>query len=76
MVVPREGVEVAWKRNTNVLTIADIEKFGLEKTAEIALQLAWMRSTFRSTSIRSIAASFPAPLAGAWWLPAPVVRCR
>jgi agmatinase len=39
--VPREGVEVARKRNTNVLTIADIEKIGLEKTAEIALELAW-----------------------------------
>ncbi len=39
--VPREGVEVARKRNTNVLTIADIEKLGLEKTAEIALELAW-----------------------------------
>ena len=39
--VPREGVEVARKRNTNVLTIADIERIGLEKTAEIALELAW-----------------------------------
>ncbi len=39
--VPREGVEVARKRNTNVLTIADIEKIGLEKAAEIALELAW-----------------------------------
>jgi hypothetical protein len=33
--VPREGVEVARKHITNVLTIADIEKIGLEKTAEI-----------------------------------------
>lgn len=39
--VPREGVEVARKRNTNVLTIADIEKLGLERTAEIAIELAW-----------------------------------
>ncbi len=31
----------ARKRGTNVLTIADIEKIGLEKTAEIALELAW-----------------------------------
>ena len=29
------------ERNTNVLTIEDIEKLGLEKTAEIALELAW-----------------------------------
>ena len=39
--VPRDGVQEARKRGTNVLTIADIEKLGLEKTAEIALELAW-----------------------------------
>jgi agmatinase len=39
--VPRAGVEVARDRETNVLTIEDIEKIGLEKTAEIALDLAW-----------------------------------
>ena len=39
--VPRDGVQEARKRGTNVLTIADIEKIGLEKTAEIALELAW-----------------------------------
>jgi agmatinase len=39
--VPRYGVQEARKRNTNVLTIADIEKLDLDKTAEIALELAW-----------------------------------
>ncbi|MEJ2626165.1 MAG: arginase family protein [Pseudolabrys sp.] len=39
--VPRAGVQVGRGRNTNVLTIADIERVGLEKTAEIALELAW-----------------------------------
>jgi agmatinase len=39
--VPRSGVEVARDRATNVLTIDDIEKYGPEKTAEIALDLAW-----------------------------------
>jgi agmatinase len=39
--VPRAGVEVARQRNTNVLTIADIEKMGIEKAAEVALDLAW-----------------------------------
>jgi agmatinase len=34
-------VQVARARNTNVLTIGDIEEMGLEKTAEIALELAW-----------------------------------
>jgi len=35
------GVQEARKRGTNVLTIDDIEKIGLEKAAEIALELAW-----------------------------------
>src|SRR5208282_2016778 len=39
--VPRAGVQEARRRNTNVLTIEDIERLGLEKTAEIALELAW-----------------------------------
>ncbi len=39
--VPRYGVAEARKRQTNVLTIEDIETLGLEKTAEIALELAW-----------------------------------
>ena len=39
--MPRYGVAEARKRQTNVLTIEDIEKLGLEKTAEIALELAW-----------------------------------
>ena len=39
--MPRDGVQEARRRNTNVLTIQDVEKLGLEKTAEIALELAW-----------------------------------
>jgi len=39
--VPRYGVEVGRQRESNVLTIADIERLGLDKTAEIALDLAW-----------------------------------
>lgn len=38
--VPREGVKVARERGTNILTIEDVERLGLEKTAEIALELA------------------------------------
>ena len=34
-------MQEARKRGTNVLTIEDIEKMGLDKTAEIALELAW-----------------------------------
>jgi agmatinase len=39
--VPRPGVKEARRRQTNVLTIEDVEKLGLDKTAEIALELAW-----------------------------------
>lgn len=39
--VPRYGVEEARRRESNVLTIADIERIGLEKTAEFALERAW-----------------------------------
>ncbi len=38
--VPRPGVQEARKRQTNVLTIDDMERLGIEKTAEIALELA------------------------------------
>ncbi len=39
--VPREAVQEARKRNTTILTMNDIDVLGLEKTAEIALELAW-----------------------------------
>ena len=39
--VPREAAEQIRKRNTNVLTMSDFEELGVDKTAEIALELAW-----------------------------------
>jgi agmatinase len=39
--VPREAVAQIRARNTNVLTMRDVETLGLDKTAEIALELAW-----------------------------------
>ena len=39
--VPREAVEIARDRKTNILTLSDVEKLGIEKTIEIALELAW-----------------------------------
>ncbi len=39
--VPRPGVKEARKRETNVLTIEDMETLGIERTAEVALELAW-----------------------------------
>ncbi len=62
--MPRPGVQEARKRETNVLTIGDIEKLGLEKTAEIALELAWKDADAVYISFDvdcSTAASSPAP---------------
>ena len=39
--VPREGVEVARERNTNIFTMRDVEELGLAETAARALELAW-----------------------------------
>ncbi|MCC6983190.1 MAG: agmatinase family protein [Bauldia sp.] len=39
--VPREGVRVARERNTTILTMRDIEEMGIDKTAEVALEMAW-----------------------------------
>ena len=39
--VPREAVAVARERDTTILTIGDVERLGIDKVAEIALDLAW-----------------------------------
>ncbi|HYG84821.1 MAG TPA: agmatinase family protein [Azospirillum sp.] len=39
--VPREAVKNIRDRTTNVLTMRDFEELGVDKTAEIALELAW-----------------------------------
>jgi agmatinase len=39
--VPREAVAEIRGHNTNVLTMRDVEEMGLDKTAEVALDLAW-----------------------------------
>lgn len=39
--VPREGVRVARERNTTILTMRDVEEMGIDKTAEVALDMAW-----------------------------------
>jgi agmatinase len=39
--VPRAGVKVGRERGTTILTVNDIEKIGIEKTIEIALEVAW-----------------------------------
>jgi agmatinase len=39
--VPRPGVKEARARQSNVLTIDDVERLGVDKVAEVALELAW-----------------------------------
>lgn len=39
--VPREAAAVARARDTTILTIGDVEKMGIDKVAEVALDLAW-----------------------------------
>jgi agmatinase len=39
--VPRPGVKVGRERGTTILTVNDVEKVGIDKTIEIALEVAW-----------------------------------
>lgn len=39
--VPRQAVKEARKRNTTIITMNDVERLGLDKVAEIALEIAW-----------------------------------
>ncbi len=39
--VPRAAVKVARERETNIITMADMERLGVDKTAELALERAW-----------------------------------
>lgn len=38
---PRAGVKVGRERGTTVITIGDVERVGIDKIAEIALEVAW-----------------------------------
>lgn len=39
--VPRQAVKEARKRDTTIITMHDVEQLGLDKVAEIALEMAW-----------------------------------
>ena len=58
--VPRAGVKVGRERGTTVLTINDIERIGIEKTIEIALEVAWKgaNAVYLSFDIDSVDAGF------------------
>ena len=58
--VPRAGVKVGRERGTTILTVNDIEKIGVDKTIEIALEVAWKGASavYLSFDIDSIDAGF------------------
>ena len=58
--VPRAGVQVARERQTTVMTIGDVEAMGIEKAAEMALEVAWdgAEAVYLSFDIDSVDAGF------------------
>ncbi len=56
----RGGVKVARERQATVITITDIERWGLERVAEMALEIAWRnaKAVFLSFDIDSIDPGF------------------
>lgn len=58
--VPRPAVAEARKRETTILTMHDVERLGLDKVAEIALEVAWKDTdaVYLSFDIDSVDAGF------------------
>ncbi|MHB1628765.1 MAG: agmatinase family protein [Bacilli bacterium] len=58
--VPRPGVSVARERGTTIMTIGDVEGLGIEKVAEMALEVAWKgaKAVYLSFDIDSIDCGF------------------
>ena len=57
---PRAGVKVGRERGTTVMTVGDVERVGIEKIAETALELAWKgaKAVYLSFDIDVIDAGF------------------
>src|SRR5579859_3781678 len=57
---PRAGVKVGRERGTTIVTIGDVEREGVERVAEIALDLAWKgaKAVYLSVDIDVIDAGF------------------
>ena len=58
--VPRAGVTVGRERGTTIMTINDVETLGIEKVAEMALEVAWKgaKAVYFSFDIDSIDCGF------------------
>ena len=57
---PRAGVKVGRERGSTVITVGDVERVGIEKVAEMALELAWKdaKAVYLSFDIDVIDAGF------------------
>jgi agmatinase len=57
---PRAGVKVGRERGSTVITVGDVERVGLEKVAEMALEVAWKdaKAVYLSFDIDVIDAGF------------------
>lgn len=57
---PRAGVKVGRARGTTIMTVGDVERVGIEKIAETALELAWQgaKAVYLSFDIDVIDAGF------------------
>ena len=57
---PRAGVKVGRERGTTVVTVGDVERVGIEKVAEVALETAWSnaKAVYLSFDIDVIDAGF------------------
>ncbi|SFI10344.1 agmatinase [Streptosporangium canum] len=57
---PRQGVKVGRGRGTTIMTVGDVERVGIEKIAETALELAWKgaKAVYLSFDIDVIDAGF------------------
>ncbi|WP_322759957.1 agmatinase [Frankia sp. Cr2] len=57
---PRAGVTVGRERGTTVITVGDVERVGIEKVAELALETAWKnaKAVYLSFDIDVIDAGF------------------
>jgi agmatinase len=58
--VPRAGVKVGRERGTTILTVSDIESIGIDKSIEIALEVAWKGASavYLSFDIDAVDAGF------------------
>ena len=59
--VPRPGVKIARERGTNIISMDDVDDHGIDKVAEMALEMAWkgnVKQVYLSFDIDSVDCGF------------------